>query len=93
MSRKLSTANISNNGISDSSSWDFRFPELESSRRHWSDPWSLSSYQGPRLFSLSMTSVDRNSKKVKVINVDSEPYGSCSTQGCRELRFLNFLMK
>ncbi|KAL1562705.1 wings apart-like protein 2 [Salvia divinorum] len=86
MSRKLSAANSSNDGVSDSSLRDFRFPELESSRRHWSDPCSLSSYQG----SLSRTSVDRNSKKLEVIDVDSEPYGSCSTQDSQGIEIFEF---
>lgn len=98
MSRKLSAANSSNDGVSDSSSRElrrFRFPPLESSRRHWSDPCSVSSSQETRRFSLSRTKGDRdggfrNSKKVEVIDVDSEPYGSCSTHGSQGLEVFEF---
>lgn len=91
MRRKLSAANGSNDGVSDSSSQDvyeFRLPQQESGRRHWS--CSLSSSQESRRFPLPRTGVDRidvfrKSRKVKVIDVDSEPYGSCSTQGSQGL--------
>ncbi|XP_057797430.1 wings apart-like protein 2 [Salvia miltiorrhiza] len=102
MTRKFSAANSSNDGVSDSSSrelrrdvYDFRFPALESGRRPWSDPCSVSPSQGSRRFSLSRTTGDRdggfrNSKKVKVIDVDSEPYGSCSTQGSQGIEVFDF---
>ncbi|KAL1567356.1 wings apart-like protein 2 isoform X1 [Salvia divinorum] len=95
MSRKFSTANSSNDGVSDSSSRDFRFPGLESSRRHWSDPCSLNSSQGSRRFSLSKANGDRDggfrsSKTVKVIDVDSQPYASCSTQGSQGIEVFEF---
>ncbi|KAG6387209.1 hypothetical protein SASPL_152395 [Salvia splendens] len=92
MNRKFSSANSSNDGVSDSSSRDFRFSGLESSRRHWSDPCSLNSSQGSRRFSLSKDRDGgfRNSKTVKVIDVDSEPYASCSTQGSQGIEVFEF---
>lgn len=75
--------------------YNFRFPPLESSGRHWFDPSSLTSSQESRRFSLSRTSGDRNggfrnSKKVKTIDVDSEPYASCSTQDSLGLDVFEF---
>ncbi|XP_042042055.1 wings apart-like protein 2 isoform X1 [Salvia splendens] len=92
MNRKFSTANSSNDGVSNSSSREFRFSRLEPSRRHWSDLCSLNSSQTSRRFSLSKDRDGgfRNSKTVEVIDVDSQPYASCSTQGSQGIEVFEF---
>lgn len=94
MTRKYSGPNSFDEGVSGSSSqefpqdvYDFTFPSQDSTRCLWSDPCSFSSSQESKqsAFLPPRTSGDRDdvfwkSKKVKMIDVDPEPYGSSSSQ-------------
>ncbi|XP_011086103.1 uncharacterized protein LOC105167921 [Sesamum indicum] len=101
LTRSFSGGNSFADGVSDSSSperpedvYDFTLPSQESTRCDWSDPHSFRSSQETGELALlpPRKGGDGNggywkSKKVELIDVDSEPYGS-SSQELKEFEVL-----
>ncbi|KAK6154710.1 hypothetical protein DH2020_008958 [Rehmannia glutinosa] len=102
LNRSYSGTNSFANGISESSSqefsqdvYDFTFPSEDSTRCHWSDPYSFSSSQesGQLAFLPPRKGGDcdgefRESKKVKMIGVDPKRNGAGSSQESKKFGVL-----
>ncbi|KAI3466652.1 hypothetical protein Pfo_023315 [Paulownia fortunei] len=100
LTRSYSGANSFPDGVSDSSSqefpqdvYDFTFPSQDSTHCHWSDPYSFSSSQESRQLAFLPPRKGGDcdgefwkSKKVEMIEVDSEP--SSSSQESKEFGVL-----